>query len=195
MGLFDHIASFLDDWHMSIATCPVADTPTISPVMGLPMTGGVDVAGNPCGTGLSSYGHDNWHHDPHCSVSSLNDHHSGWITHSRPAWAVGMTLGATDAVPWFDRLLARWEVSRFAVVPFGVTLFATPFTVASFLLTLSGDRRAMIVALMIVILGPCRSPSIRHEAGGFSAIPIPIPMPRPAGCTASVAWSAKRCPS
>lgn len=32
-----------------------------------------------------------------------------------------MTPGATDAVPWFDRLLARWEVSRLAwAVPVGL---------------------------------------------------------------------------
>jgi len=39
-----------------------------------------------------------------------------------------MTPGATNAVPWFDRRLARWEVSRLAVVPFSILLFAAPIS-------------------------------------------------------------------
>jgi hypothetical protein len=39
-----------------------------------------------------------------------------------------MTPGATDAVPWFDRLLGRWEVSRLAMVPFSISLFAAPLS-------------------------------------------------------------------
>lgn len=82
MGLFDRIASFFDDWHTSTAASLVADTPTITPTTGLPMTGGVDVAGNPFGIDLSSHGrdnwhHDSWHHDLHRSGSSFDDHHTG----------------------------------------------------------------------------------------------------------------------
>lgn len=54
------------------------------------------------------------------------------------------------AVPWFDRLLARWEVSQFAAVPFSISVFATPFTVTGFFLSLSGDRHALILALILV---------------------------------------------
>jgi hypothetical protein len=77
MRLYNRITSFFDDWHTSIAGSAAGDTPTINPATGLPMTGGVDVAGNPFGTDLSSYGHDSWHHDPHRAGSSFDDHYSG----------------------------------------------------------------------------------------------------------------------
>lgn len=81
MGLFNRIASFLDDWHTSSAASLVADTPTTNPATGLPMTGGVDVAGNPFGIDLSSHDrddrhHDSWHHDLHRPGSLFDDHHS-----------------------------------------------------------------------------------------------------------------------
>ncbi|MDR6790735.1 hypothetical protein J2Y58_004118 [Sphingomonas sp. BE138] len=78
MGLFDRIASFFDDWHAPTAGLAVGNTPTINPVTGLPMTGGVDVAGNPFGTDLSSHHHDHWQHDPHRSGSAFDDHYTGW---------------------------------------------------------------------------------------------------------------------
>ena len=59
-----------------------------------------------------------------------------------------MTPGATDAVPWFDRLLARWEVSRLAVVPFSISLFAAPIS----WLMLFGGRRSTIVAVIFLIV-------------------------------------------
>lgn len=55
MGLFNRIASFLDDWHTSSAASPVANNPTTNPATGLPMTGGVDIAGNSFGIDLSSH--------------------------------------------------------------------------------------------------------------------------------------------
>ncbi len=54
------------------------------------------------------------------------------------------------AARWFDRLLARWEISQFAAVPLSISVFATPFTVTSFFLSLSGDRHALILALILV---------------------------------------------
>lgn len=42
------------------------------------MTGGVDVAGNSFGTDLSNHGHHSWHHDPHRSESTFDDHHTTW---------------------------------------------------------------------------------------------------------------------
>lgn len=63
-----------------------------------------------------------------------------------------MTSGAIDAVPWFDRLLARWEVSRFAVVPFSISLFAAPLSWLILSLGLFGGRRsAMLVVVLLVI--------------------------------------------
>ena len=83
MGLHNRITSSFNDWHTSIAGSAVSDTLTINPATGLPMTGGVNVAGNPFGIDLSSHGRDNWHHDigyhdPHRAESSFEDHHSGW---------------------------------------------------------------------------------------------------------------------
>jgi hypothetical protein len=63
-----------------------------------------------------------------------------------------MTLGATDAVPWFDRLLARWEVSRFAVVPFSISLFAAPISWLILSLALFGGRRSAIMAVILLVI-------------------------------------------
>jgi hypothetical protein len=63
-----------------------------------------------------------------------------------------MTPGATDAVPWFDRLLARWEVSRFAVVPFSISLFAAPISWLILLLALFGGRRSAIMAVILLVI-------------------------------------------
>jgi hypothetical protein len=81
MGLFNRIASFLDDWHTSSAASPGANNPTTNPATRLPMTGGVDIAGNPFGIDLSSHGqdnghHDSWNHDLH-RLGSFDDYHSG----------------------------------------------------------------------------------------------------------------------
>ena len=78
MELWNRITSFFDDWHTFTVGSAVGDTPTINPTTGLPMTGGVDVAGNPFGTDLASHGHDHWQHDPHRSGSAFNDHHTTW---------------------------------------------------------------------------------------------------------------------
>ena len=77
MGLFDRIKSFFDDWQTSTAGS-VGDTPTINPAAGLPMTGGIDAAGNPFGTDLSSHGHDSRQYDPYRSGSSFDDHRTTW---------------------------------------------------------------------------------------------------------------------
>jgi hypothetical protein len=77
MGLFDRIALFFDDWQASTARS-VGNTPTINPATGLPMIGGIDVAGNPFGTDLSSHHHDHWQHDLHRSGSAFDDRHTGW---------------------------------------------------------------------------------------------------------------------
>ncbi len=60
-----------------------------------------------------------------------------------------MTLGVTDVVPWFDRLLARFEVSRLAVVPFSISLFAAPLSWPILSLALFGGRRAAILAMAL----------------------------------------------
>lgn len=59
---------------------------------------------------------------------------------------------ATDAVPWFDRLVARFEVSRFAVVPLSISVFASPLSGAIIGLSLFGGRRATIVAAVLAIV-------------------------------------------
>lgn len=63
-----------------------------------------------------------------------------------------MALGATDAVSWFDRLLARFEVSRFAVVPFSISLFAAPVSWLILSLALFGGRRSTIVAVLLLLV-------------------------------------------
>jgi hypothetical protein len=63
-----------------------------------------------------------------------------------------MTPGVTDAVPWFDRLLARFEVSRFAVVPFSISLFAAPISWLILSLALFGGRRSAIVAAVLLLI-------------------------------------------
>ena len=78
MGLFNRIASLFNDWHTSTIALPMNDIPTINPSTGLPMTGGVDVAGNPFGTDLSNHGHDSWHHYPHRSGSTYDNHRTTW---------------------------------------------------------------------------------------------------------------------
>jgi hypothetical protein len=62
-----------------------------------------------------------------------------------------MTPGATDTVRWFDRLLARWEVSRFAVVPFSISLFAAPVSWLILSLALFGGRRSAMVAVLLLV--------------------------------------------
>ena len=61
-------------------------------------------------------------------------------------------LGMTDAVPWSNRVLARWEVSRFAVVPFSISLFAAPISWLILLLALFGGRRSAIMAVLLMII-------------------------------------------
>ncbi len=63
-----------------------------------------------------------------------------------------MTPGATDTVPWFDRLLARFEVSRFAVVPFSISLFAAPVSWLILSLALFGGRRSVIIAVVLLVI-------------------------------------------
>ena len=63
-----------------------------------------------------------------------------------------MTPGATDEMPWFDRLIARWEVSRLAVVPFSISLFAAPISWLILSLALFGGRRSAIVAAVFLII-------------------------------------------
>lgn len=63
-----------------------------------------------------------------------------------------MTPGATDAMPWFDRLLARWEVSWLAVVPFSISLFAAPISWLILSLALFGGRRSAIFAVLLLIV-------------------------------------------
>lgn len=63
-----------------------------------------------------------------------------------------MTPGATDEMPWFDRLLARWEVSRLAVVPFSISLFSAPISWLILSLVLFGGRRSAIVAAVLSII-------------------------------------------
>jgi hypothetical protein len=94
MGLWNRITSFFNDRHTSTAGS-LGDTPTINPAMGLLMTGGVDVAGNPFGTDLSGHGHDQWQHDPHRSGSAFDDHRTGW----HDPFSTGMG-GGHD--PWRD---------------------------------------------------------------------------------------------
>jgi len=63
-----------------------------------------------------------------------------------------MTPGAIDAVPWFDRLLARWEVSRLAVVQFSISLFVAPISWLILSLALFGGRRSAIVAVLLLVV-------------------------------------------
>ncbi len=100
-----------------------------------------------------------------------------------------MTLGVTDVVPWFDRLLARFEVSRLAVVPFSISLFAAPLSWLIPSLALFGGRRAAILAMALftVWLVPVGLEQARGWWLGRH------PMPRHAGCAASVPRSVKRC--
>ncbi|MDR6790736.1 hypothetical protein J2Y58_004119 [Sphingomonas sp. BE138] len=63
-----------------------------------------------------------------------------------------MTPGATDTVPWCDRLLARFEVSRFAVVPFSISLFAAPVSWLILSLALFGGRRSVIIAVVLLVI-------------------------------------------
>ncbi|RZL84477.1 MAG: hypothetical protein EOP66_02780 [Sphingomonas sp.] len=58
--------SVFDDRHLSPGGSAI-DDPAVNPATGLPMTGGIDVAGNPFGTVLSSQRHAHGHHDPQCS--------------------------------------------------------------------------------------------------------------------------------
>lgn len=63
-----------------------------------------------------------------------------------------MTPAATNAVPWFDWLLARFEVGRFAVVPFSISLFAAPISWPILSLSLFGGRRSTIVAVVLLVI-------------------------------------------
>ena len=76
MGLLNRIVSFFNDRHLSPGGSAY-DDPAINPAAGLPITGGIDFAGNPFGTALSSHRHDHRHHDPQCSGSSFGDHRTG----------------------------------------------------------------------------------------------------------------------
>lgn len=58
-----------------------------------------------------------------------------------------MTPGATDTVPWFDRLLARREVGWFWAMPF--PLIAAPLAWLILPLGLFGGRRSAIAALVL----------------------------------------------
>lgn len=78
MGLLNRIASFCDDWHSLTAGSPVAETPTINPANGLPITGGIDIAGNPFGTDLSRDHHDHWQHHSHGLGLACDDHPTTW---------------------------------------------------------------------------------------------------------------------
>jgi len=78
MGLFDRVASFFGGWHMGAGGSAMGDASTINPATGLPMTGGIDVAGNPYGTDLSGSGHDWHHHDQYRWGSSFDDHRTSW---------------------------------------------------------------------------------------------------------------------
>lgn len=77
MGLLNRIVSFFDDRHLSPGGSAI-DDPAINPATGLPLTGGINVAGNPFGTDLSSHRQDHGQHDPQCSGSSFDDHRTGW---------------------------------------------------------------------------------------------------------------------
>lgn len=81
-----------------------------------------------------------------------------------------------DASPWLDRLLARWEISQFAALPFCISIFATPFTVTSFFLSLSGDRRALILALIVVSFWAL--PVVFDQARGWWLFRHPHASPR-----------------
>lgn len=63
-----------------------------------------------------------------------------------------MIRGVTDPVPWSDRMLARWEVTRFAVVPFSIPLFAAPISWLILLLALFGGGRSAIMAVLLLII-------------------------------------------
>lgn len=78
MGLLNRIASFCDDWHWLTAGSPVAETPTINPATGLPITGGIDIAGNPFGTDLSRDHHDHWQHHSHGLGLACDNPHTTW---------------------------------------------------------------------------------------------------------------------
>ena len=64
-----------------------------------------------------------------------------------------MTPGATEVVPLPDRLVARWEVSRLACVPFSFSILSVwPFFVAvGALQTLTGFRSA--VSALVILAG------------------------------------------
>jgi hypothetical protein len=94
MRLLTRIVLFFDDWQLSPGGSAI-DDPAINLATGLPMNGGIDVAGNPFGTNLSSHGHDDWQHDLQCSRSSFDDHCTGW--HDTVSGGMG---GGHD--PWRD---------------------------------------------------------------------------------------------
>ncbi|WCT75885.1 hypothetical protein PQ455_20630 (plasmid) [Sphingomonas naphthae] len=77
MGLLNRIVSLFDDWHLSPGGS-ATDDPAINPATGLPMTGGIDVAGNPFGIDLSSHRHDDWQHDHYETGSTTDMPGSGW---------------------------------------------------------------------------------------------------------------------
>jgi hypothetical protein len=73
MGPLNRILSLLDDWHPPSSGSAIAEPPT-----GLPMTGSIDVVGNPSGTDLSSHRHDHWQDDHDGSGSTTDMSGSGW---------------------------------------------------------------------------------------------------------------------
>lgn len=85
LGIYDSDSeSYSSDSHWTNTT----DDTQINPATGLPMIGGVDVAGNPFGTDLSDY---------HTSSSGFNDDWSSSTTSSfDDDWSSSSTSGFDD---------------------------------------------------------------------------------------------------
>lgn len=96
MELFDRFASLFDDWNRSSSGSGIDGAGAINPATGLPMTGGVDVAGNPYGIDLSR------HHDHGCSGDDVHQERSSLFEHAN--WhdngSSGTMEGGHD--PWRD---------------------------------------------------------------------------------------------
>ncbi len=79
MGLLDRFASLFDEQHWS----GINGVAAINPATGLPMAGGVDIAGDPYGTDLSRhhegsslFEHANWHDN--WSSDAMEGGHDPW---------------------------------------------------------------------------------------------------------------------